>query len=292
VRSTKLITAAAVLLASSAQAAPSDLRRGQPKPHDQRCDGVTIPAHAGGLPFGVGEELGYDLTFHGVRVGKLEMKVGKPRKVAGRRVMTLFGRARTNTLVAQYQPFAGRYMSFIDPSSLHPVAVQVESTYGEDRRWERAMFAKDVLGLETDFRLKGRALKRSYRPREAQLFDLLTLLYYARTRAISPGAAVCNEIYAARRLWRMDAKVVGHETLSTPVGDKRVFVVDTSFDRVPHKDFDPRRRRPHIDVRVYFADDETRAPLAFEVDNGQIKGRGDLVRWSIRGSTGDNEWEF
>lgn len=282
----------AIVAASDAIAAGQASRKGLPAPHDKPCEGVVFGRQPGALPFDVGEELVYDLSFTGIRVGKLEMKVGKPRTVGGKKVFTLFGRARTNTLVAQYQPFTGRWMSFIDPSSLHPVAVRVESQYGEDRRWEKTRFADDVLGVKADFHMKGRDGSRVYDTRDAPLFDLLALLYFARTRTLKVGVRTCNEVYAARRLWRMDAHVLGYETLHTPVGDKRVFAVQTKFDRVPHPDFHPKFRRPHIDVLVYLADDETRAPLAFVVDTGKITGRGDLVRWSIRGSSSDADWQF
>lgn len=256
------------------------------------CPGVRIEARPGSLPFAPGEELSYELKIGGMYVGRLDTKVGKPRRVDGQDVLTLFGRARTNGLAAQLQPFLGRYMSFIDRDTLRPIAVRVQSKYGEDQRWEKASFEPTQAAVKTDFLIKGREGKRAYQKREAPMFDLLSILYYARTRMLTKGTSACQEVYLDRRVWRMDSEVVGTSSVMTPAGSRPVYVLKAAFDRVPHPDFNPKNKRPHIDVKIFLSTRPGYVPLAFEVDNGRVKGVGHLTSWSIRGRDSDDAWEF
>ena len=239
-----LVVAGATYSASASARTVKASKVSRPK----ACRGPDLPRAAGPLPWQVGEELSYKLSVSGIYVGRMDMKVGKPRRVDGKPVLTLFGRARTNSFAAKFKTFLGRYMSFIGPKSLKPVAVRVESRYGEDDRWERVRFTGPH-SLTSEFRFKGHQRKRSYARRQAPLYDLLSILYYGRTRALQPGLTGCQEVYLDRRLWRMDSEVRGLETIMTPAGRKQVFAVVSRFERLPHRDFDPSARGPSCWLR-------------------------------------------
>ena len=89
-------------------------------------------------------------------------------------------------------------------------------------------------------------------------------------------------------------KITGAEDVSTPAGDKPALAVQTSFERLPHPDFDPKHPPPRIELQIYFAEDASRAPLAFVVKTKKLSARGDLTRWSIEGKAGgeDKDWTF
>ena len=256
------------------------------------CPGVRLLRTAGAPPFHTGEELGYELSVAGVYVGRLDLKVGAPRAVGEQKAMTLFGRARTNSFASQFKPFTGRWMSLLELATLRPLAMRVEARYGEDPRWERASFDGEARGVKTEFLYQGAEGARSYERREATMFDLLSALYYARTRVLEPGPETCQEVYVDKRVWRMDAKVLGVENVETPAGPRRAIRAETKLERVPHPDFDPKHKRPSMRMDIFFSADDNRVPLAFVITTDQVTGRGDLVSWSLRGREGEASWEF
>lgn len=259
-------------------------------PYDQACRGVeTLRRREGKTPFSLGEELSYELSVSGAYVGRMETKVGRPRKVEGRRRLVLFGRARTNQLLTALKPFVGRYMAMVDPVSLSPLGVRTELTYGTDARWERIRFEHNQRGVRTDYLLRGREKARQYGDAEHDLTDVLTLLYVARTVELDRGLEVCQDVFGARRLWRMTAAVEGSRAVRTPAGEMDSWFVRSVFDRKPTPGLS-RTKRPRIEMDVFLAKDETQAPLQFVVRLEGVEAVGRLVRWSTRGRTSEAEW--
>jgi hypothetical protein len=292
---------AALLPSAPAEARPGAQTHTQPERAGSRCAGITLDGRPteyavghfmGGEPFRPGEELGYDLTVAGVYVGRMEMKVGHARTVEGRRALTLFGRARTNAFTSTFKKFSGRYMTLVDASSLMPFGLRVESTYGDEPRWEKVQFSDDNKKLKATFLYQGREGKRSYDTSD-KLMDVLTLLYYARTRDLHAGARECQEVFGARWLWRMDAEVKGQSVVDTPAGKRDAMQVTTRFRRSPHPDIQaPQPKDQQFEVDVYFASDATQVPLQFVIHAFDITALGKLVRWSLKDQGADEDWSF
>lgn len=248
------------------------------------CPGLTVPP--GKAPFAPGEELVYDLSVSGLYLGKVELKAGRPRSVEGRRAESFFGRARTSGFASALKSFAGRYMAVVESDTYHPVELHSEATYGEDPRSEVARFSGDHQDLSTTYRMNGKTADRSY-ARGAPVYDMLTLLYHARRLPLTTGMTLCQEVYADKRLWRLEAEVMGTETMGTPVGERPVLKVVTHWVRLPHPDFNPKGEPPWFDVDIYFTQDAYKAPVAFVARTKDFSARGDLVRWA----TADREAE-
>lgn len=260
-------------------------------PAADACVGLRLAPEAR-TPFGPGEELVYDLSVSGLYLGKVELKVGRPRVIEGRRTESFFGRARTSGFASALKSFAGRYMAVVEPQLYHPLELRSEATYGDDARQEAARFTRDFRELRTTFRTLGKTAQRSY-TRDAPVYDMLTLLYHSRRLPLTPGAKLCQEVYADKRLWRADAQVVGVEQLSTPMGDKAALKVATQWKRLPHPDFNPKNEAPWFDVDIYYSNDVYRAPLAFVARTKDFTARGDLVRWATADrATEASGWDF
>jgi len=268
---------------------PAPKKRALPDPYPDPCLGLEVLTRRPGKPpFGVGEELAYELTVSGARVGKMELKVGKPRRVEGQTRLPLFGRARTSAFLSTFKSFEGRYMTMVNPGDLAPLGVRVESTYGGEERWERVRFEKQHRFVGADVLLRGKEVRREY-DGEHELTDLLTLLYIARTMTLQPGLHACQDVFASRRLWRMTADVEGIEEVDTPAGDKEAWVVRTKFDRKPTHGLS-HTKRPKMEVDIYLAKDASQTPLKFVVRSQGIEAKGTLVRWSLNGTTSDSAW--
>jgi hypothetical protein len=253
-----------------------------------RCSGISLPTRAGPSPFQPGEELAYELTVAGMNVGRFETKVGKPRMVNGKRWLSLFGRARTTAFASTFKKFAGRYMSLAEPETFAPVGLRVEATYGDDQRWEKVEFSDRQTKLDASFMYQGKEGHRTW-DKDDPLTDILTMLYHARTRDLVQGTETCQEVFGARWLWRLDAKVVGEAEIDTPVGKKKATRVTTRFSRSAHPD--AKQNQPKFEMDIFFAKDASQAPLAFEIRYDAITAMGRLVRWSLE-DRGEADWEL
>jgi hypothetical protein len=249
----------------------------------------VLTRRGGKAAFTPGEELDYEITVAGAFVGRMEMKVGKPRKVEGRIRLPLFARARTSDFVGTFKAFEGRYMAMVDPQTLDPLGVRTESTYGEEPRWERIRFTDDHRAVGADVLLEGQELRREYAGEHA-LTDLLTLLYQARVVTVQPGLTSCQDVFAARRLWRMTAKVERVVEVDTPAGARPAYLVKTVFDRKPTPGLN-NQVRPKMEVDVYLAADAAQAPLQFVVRAEGVEALAKLVRWSTTGGS-EQGWGF
>lgn len=259
-------------------------------PAEPPCGGLSaLPRRAGIDPFPVGEELSYELRVAGASLGRFEIKVGKPRMVKGRPMVSLFGRARTSSFVSSLKPFSGRYMALVDSDSHTPIGVRVESMYGEEERWEKVKFFEDRRRVEADFSLGGHEWQRSYAG-DHDLVDILTLLYAGRRYDLSGGLEACQDVFAARRLWRMNATVLGVTEISTPAGPKSAYRVRTTFERKPHAQLN-NSKRPKIEVEIFYAKDRGQTPLAFVVKSDGITAEAKLTRWALS-QAGDDDWSL
>lgn len=276
-------------LAALAVVAGSASAKAVPKPTAlEVCEPMELHEKKGAPAFQPGEELAYELTVAGMSVGRFETKVGKPRVVDGKRMMSFFGRARTGSFASTFKKFTGRYMSIAEPATLSPIGVRVEATYGDDPRWEKAEFSDKHTKLVATFLYQGKEGTRVY-DKDDPLSDILTMLYYSRTRDLVAGTVSCHEVFGARWLWRMDAKVIGEADVDTPVGKKRAIKVTTKFTRSQHQDVRPNQ--PKFEMDIYFAKDATQAPLLFEIHYDKITAQGRLVRWSLE-DRGETDWEL
>ena len=257
---------------------------------DRSCRGLWHLPRTDQPNFDVGEELGYELSIAGAYVGRFETKVGRPREVDGKRVLPLFGRARTSGFASALKPFEGRYMAMATPQRLAPIGLRVESTYADDERWERVRFNPKGTAVRADFTLRGQRLRRDYTSNHT-ITDLLSMLFLARQINIHPGLAACQHVFGARRLWRMTATVNGTEKMSTPIGRMEAWRVKVTFDRM-HTPGLNNTKRPQYDMNVFLAQNRSHTPLAFVVEYKGMKARGDLQRWSLRGKTKEKTWAF
>jgi hypothetical protein len=267
------------------------VRRVTVRKKEPACAGMERLPHRTENPFKPGEELAYELSVGAAFVGRLEMKIGEPRQAQGKTVIPLFGRARTNGFVSTFEPFEGRYMSLVDPVTLVPIGVRVESTYGGDPRWEKIRFHEDHRKVTADFLLQGQELSRTYAG-EHDLTDILTMVYAARRVNLTVGMQGCQDVFGARRLWRMAARVDRVVEIDTIAGKRSAYEVKTSFARLPTPGLD-NRNPPKVEIDVFLSKDESQAPLSFAIRQGPITADAKLVRWSLSGTPSKDEgWSF
>lgn len=258
-------------------AADRKLRRAaaQPPPAPP-CSGIGhLQLRPGGLI--PGEEASFEITVAGAHIGRMDAKVGAPQAAKGRRWIPLFGRARTTLLASAFKAMVARHQSQVEPARLYPYYVQADATYGDDPRWERVHFGPHKVDIQ--YLLKGQERRRSY-TREARPMDIVSLAYSARRLRLWVGMKACQEVYGVRRLWRMDAEVVGTTRVSTLAGTQDAYEVKIRFVRMPTPGL-RTQNPPRVDMVVFVSKDEHQMPLSFEATMSGVTARASLSRWKL-----------
>ena len=239
-----------------------------------------------------GEEFSYDISAAGLYIGKVDIQVGEVQRHQGKAVIPLFGRARTASFASAFEKFVGRTMSLVELGDFRPLVTRVQSQYGKDIRREHVRYNKTKPGIRTDYRYRGKERYRKYSNRKSPILDLLSTIHYARTLEIPKNAVSCHEIYLDRRLWRMEARSIGTQSIETIAGKKDALAIAVELNRLPHRDFNPRKSRPWLKGVFYYSMDNQRVLLAFDIENRLAKGHGALTRWSKKASQPQRKWRL
>lgn len=253
-------------------------KKTQPTPSGETqaaCLGLGEAKRAPKLRFGFDEMLAYQLTLSGVQVGRMESVVGRPVIRNKQRYLPLFGRGRTTTLIAAVKPMEGRIQNLVRPSDLMVQETKAELRYNGERRWERARYTQGHTAI--DYLMKGKTQARAY-TRNHAASDLLGLIFTARQLELKPGLKFCQYAYVSRRLWRVDAEVLGTGEANTLAGPMPVYRVKVSFDREPTPGL-YNTDRPHVDMILSLSRTPDQVPVAFDATMAGVDLHARLVRW-------------
>lgn len=252
---------------------PVELEPGEEGPRLRGCATKPLPALRERLPFGPGELLSYDVAFLGIRTGKVNLRVGERTSMDGVTTYPLHGQARSDGFLEVLGNFDARMVSFFDPATLLPVRM-VNRTVSrqpfkdqptvsrEDGAFAPATIGPDgPVGGDVNARLTrsgpdGAINRRARLKSSADVVDLLSIVYYLRSRELPPGAAFCFELYHRRRLWRVDGRVGDVELVRPPLGARRARRLETMVRRLGG--IHPPPPRP---VTVWMSDDADRLPV-------------------------------
>lgn len=231
------------------------------------------PLADGGHPWRPGEALAYDLDVLGmVKAGTLQLSVERP--MSGGKIVPLRARAKTSAAIANLKRFAGVALSWIDAETLLPERYRDEADEGGVRKSSDARILPSEEVLTIEYRYGDKAGKTSY-PRERDVLDALSTLYYLRAARLAPGDRFCFDLVANRRFWRLEATVAAKpERVETPAGRFDTLRVDATTRRVDRPEDRPRP------VHLWFGTDARRLPVAIvsEVDLGPVRATLSSVR--------------
>jgi hypothetical protein len=224
------------------------------------------PLAPGERPWRTGESLGYDLDVLGiVKAGTLQLAVERP--MSGGKVIPLRARAKTASAIANVKPFAGVALSWVDTETLMPERYRDEADEGGVRKMSDARLMPAGPELVIEYRYGSTAGKAAY-PRDRDVLDALSTIYYLRAARLAPGDRFCFDLVANRRFWRLEGSVAAKtEKVDTPAGRFDTLRIDATTRRADRPE---ERPRP---LHLWFGTDARRLPVAMvsEVDVGPVR---------------------
>jgi hypothetical protein len=218
----------------------------------------------GDHPWKTGETLGYDLALLGaVKTGTMQLSVERPMPGG---IVPLRARAKTTQTAASLRPFTGVALSWIDPATLLPERYRDEADEGGVHKVSDAQIKPARPELVIEYRYGDTAGKTAY-PRERDVLDALSTIYYLRAARLVPGERLCFDLVANRRFWRLEATVAAkREKVETPAGKFDTVRVDATTRRADRPE---DRARP---IHLWFSTDPRHLPVAIvsEIDLGPV----------------------
>ena len=236
--------------------------------------GVCPPQTLVAARFTPGEVLSYRIDVLGVDVGTFEVRAQPPPAGDARAALELTSRAKTSAFVStnagQYEAFATVLLA----SDFSPLRYREDVDDGPTHRAIELQFppgAGGALPVQATRNGEPDAFALQAGP---GVRDMISTLYLLRGQPMKAGSPVCVEVFAGRKIWRLQGQVAARETIDTPLGKLATVRVDADAVRV---DDNKVRRSAH----VWLTDDDRRLPV---VAIGEMRGK--VLRAQLVSSTG------
>ncbi len=216
-----------------------------------------------------GERLSYDITWLGIKGGEATMEARGIVRLNGQSAYHIVTTARSSPFVSKFYRIEDRsdsYLAVDAPRSLQFEKHLREGTYRHDswtvfdhearvarfRYLDFSLVPKRIVGLE-EAEKHGKYVKEEF-PLEPGALDELCVLYFVRNLPLAAGKTVRAKVFASKKNWELEVKVLGRETKETVLGPRETLVVEPllKFEGI----FQRKGR-----LVVWMTDDDLRVPV-------------------------------
>jgi hypothetical protein len=219
--------------------------------------GQTASNEAGINP---GESMAFEVRLGGVLAGEAQLAVGEVGELDGRRAVVVKSRANTAGAAALFKRIVDEATTVIDLDTGRPVQLDTVVEHGERRTTAQARFTAstaEVTYVHGD-NPRPQAFRIAFGTRVVH--DTHSAMAQVRGWRGAPGDTRTVYVIGGRRLWRVDVKLVGLETVGSAVGNRRAIRFEGSSFRA-RPDFELETERPARTFSVWLSDDADRVPL-------------------------------
>jgi hypothetical protein len=221
------------------------------------------PLRPGGLPFRPGEVLAFDFDVMGVvKAGTLSLAVEAP--MSRGELLPLRARVRNTSVFAKVRNVRGYALSWVDATRLRPQRYRDEAEEdGVHKVTDTRLDQRGPVVMQWSF---GDQRGTSTLPRERDVLDLLSFVYYLRAARLQQGEEICLDLVANRRFWHFRGSVAASEHVDSPAGAFETWRVDGTLTRADGSG-------PDRAVHFWYSKDARRLPVAAvgEVDLGPVR---------------------
>jgi hypothetical protein len=242
---------------------PDAAKAGLSNPGETRivggCNNAPLAQTARKLPFGPDEELHYDVRALGMRTGRVRTRVGPLRRLGSAQAYAIRAQAQSHGLFAALNPFKATLVTFLNPTDTKPLRMHSTTAF-RDGRWvrERARFFSGGK-VEAKIEASPKRRKKGKLQASSDVVDVLSLVYYARDRALLDEQSFCLEVYHRRHLWRVEGQVAQKEVVSVPATTRWAHRIEATVRRLGGgRSSEHTEGRP---VTAWLSADRDRLPL-------------------------------
>lgn len=242
-----------IALAGCAAGAEATTLAASPRP----ADAASLMNEVGLHP---GETMAFEVRLGGMLAGEAALAVGEIGEFEGRRAVVIKSRAHTAGAAALIKRIIDEATTVLDVDTGRPIRVDTMVQMGERTITAAAKFL-DTLADVTYTRTPD-PKPRSFKIRfgNETVHDTHSAMAQVRGWRAAPGSARTVYVVGGRRLWRVDVRFVGSETIGSQLGNRRAIKFEGSSFRA-RPNFTLETGKPARTFTVWLSDDADRVPL-------------------------------
>lgn len=216
-----------------------------------------------------GERLAYDITWMGVKGARATMESRGVVRLHGQAAYHLVTTAQSTDLISRFYRVNDRSDSYLSSDGSRSLQFEKHLREGSYRHDSWTVFDHDAKLARFRYLDFGPVPKKITRLEEAEkhgryvhqefplvagALDELCVLYYVRTLPLTVGTTLFAKVFASKKNWELEVKVLGRERLESVLGPRETLVVEPllKFEGI----FQRKGR-----VVVWMTDDDARIPI-------------------------------
>jgi hypothetical protein len=219
-----------------------------------------------------GETLTFDVTWMGIKAGQATLESKGQTLRNGQSVYHLVTTARSSPVISKFYRVDDRSESYLAMDPFHTVQFEKHLREGRYRHDSYTVFDQAAGRVHFRYLDFGQVPKTISRLEEAERYgkwvqqefplvpnalDELAVLYYARLLPLREGQTYTAKVFASRKNWDLQVRVLHRETLDTIIGRRDTLIVEPllAFEGI----FQQKGR-----MIVWLTNDAERVPVKME----------------------------
>jgi hypothetical protein len=207
-----------------------------------------------------GESMAFEVRLGGVLAGEAALAVGELGEFEGKKAVVVKSRANTAGAAALIKRITDEATTVIDMSTGRPLQLETVVQMGAKMTTAQAKFTGTVADIT--YKRSDDANPHNYKINfgTQPVHDTHTAMAQVRGWRPTVGATRSVFVVGGRRLWRVDVKFLGTETIGSAVGNRRAIKFEGASFRA-RANFTIETDKPMRTFTVWLTDDADRVPL-------------------------------
>lgn len=208
-----------------------------------------------------GETMAFEVRLGAIVAGDVQLAVGGPGATPGRRAVVVTSSAETSGAIRLVRPILDQTTTTIDLDSGRPLAVETRVVAGDKTTSAQATFSESsaTVTYRRDSDPKPRSFRVDYG--KAAVHDTHSAMAQVRGWKAAPGEARSVYVISGRKLWRVDVRMIGSETIGSPLGNRNTVHFAGAAYRARPGNLSLANAKPSRTFDVWLSDDADRVPL-------------------------------
>lgn len=256
----RVTTFGLLLLAGVASCAGAEAMSGVPAAPKSGSDVIGEPLEPGDIGMSPGETMAFEVRIGGVLAGEAQLAVGEPGEFEGKQAIVVRSKASTAGAAALLKRISDEATTVIELETGRPLQVDTVVEMGSRRTEGHAKFLPTM--ADVTYKRSDQPNPVNFKVNFGQQLVYETHSAMAQVRGWRAPAGTMREVWVVggRRLWRVDVKILGTETIGSAVGNRRAIKFEGASYRA-RPNFTVEATKAARTFTVWLSDDADRVPL-------------------------------
>ena len=222
---------------------------------------ATAVAPANDVGLHPGESMSFEVRLGGVLAGEAQLAVGEIGEVDGHRAVVVKSRAATAGAAALLKNIVDEATTTIDLTTGRPLLLDTRVVNGDKSMTTQTTFTGSIANVT--YLRDAETTPHGYRIDfgAVTVHDTHSAMAQMRGWKATPGTTRSVFVVGGRRLWRVDMRYVGIETIASSVGNRRAVRLDGSSYHAKQNLSVDKGDKAQRTFSVWLSDDGDRVPL-------------------------------